>query len=68
MPETRPPTRITQKTGKPRRSRVRDARAADVGLDELDTETRGEGVGYAEKRVSPATEHKSGRTDEGPAN
>ncbi len=65
MPETRPPTRVTRKARKPRRSRVRDPRAADVGLDELETETRGEGVGYAEKRVSPATEHQSGRTEGG---
>lgn len=67
MPETHPPTRITQKSKKPRRSRVRDARAADVGLGELATEEQGEGVGFAKKRISPATEHQSGRTDEGAA-
>jgi hypothetical protein len=67
MPETQPPTRITEKSKRPRRGRVRDARAADVGLNELETESRGEGVGYAEDRRSPATEHKDSRTDEGAA-
>jgi hypothetical protein len=67
MPETQPPTRITERSKRPRRGRVRDARAADVGLNELETEQRGEGAGYADERISPATEHKPGRTDEGPA-
>lgn len=67
MPETRPPTRVTKKSEKPRRGRVRDARAADVGLDNLEAEERGEGVGFAEDRPSPATEHDPGRTDDGSA-
>lgn len=67
MPESQPPTRITERSKRPRRGRVRDARAADVGLNELETEQRGEGVGYAEERITPATEHKPGRRDEGPA-
>lgn len=67
MPETRPPTRITEKTKRPRRRRALDPRAADTGLDSLETEIPGGGVGYADERVTPATEHKSGRTDEGSA-
>lgn len=67
MPESHPPTRITERSERPRRRRVRDPRAADVGLDSLETEQRGEGVGYADERITPATEHKPGRTDEGPA-
>lgn len=67
MPETRPPTRITRKAKAPRRRRTLDPRAADTGLDSLETEISDGGVGYAEERASPDTEHKVGREAEGPA-
>ncbi len=47
--------------------RERDPRAHDVGLGSRATEERGRGVGFAEERRSPDTEHKTGRTDDGSA-
>ncbi|HEX7049689.1 MAG TPA: hypothetical protein VF188_05705 [Longimicrobiales bacterium] len=67
MPETHQPTRTTRKDEGPGKGRAIDPRAADVGLDALDTEEHGEGVGFADERRSPATEHKTGRTDNGSA-
>lgn len=67
MPKTHPPTRTTRKDEGARKGRSRDPRADDVGLGGREAEERGEGVGFADEHRSPATEHKTGRADEGPA-
>lgn len=67
MPETNRPTRTVEKEADAGPHRKRDPRADDVGLDSTETEERSEGVGFAEDRRSPATEHKTGRTDDGSA-
>jgi len=65
MPESRPATRFTRKSEKAGRRRVRDARAADVGLDATETEEQSRGAGFADEARDADTEHKSGRTEEG---
>jgi hypothetical protein len=47
--------------------RTRDPRAADVGLDSVETETRSQGVGFAQERRPADIEHKTGRLDDGSA-
>lgn len=67
MPETHPPTRTAKKDEDAGRHRPRDPRADDVGLSDPEAEEQSEGVGFADDRRSPATEHKTGRTDNGTA-
>src|SRR5690606_30275364 len=61
------PARRSPRSGSARGRRVRDPRAHHAGWGSREAEAPSECVGFAEEVRSPATEHKTGRTDEGGA-